>query len=275
MAKTKSKINWATIANEFRALLADVQKCKIASTEERDRYKASLSAPEHIRSPLLDQFAHKQRHAITGEDRLEMFHYSLGTLGLETPFPEFTKDVRKRWPNHMEIVEKAIDQRCASTEFFQSWGEIKFAFGIFNAILLYDSSAEDALVAQLSGGVKSGDTTIQQHWYAYWLEKGDLFEGHETRGYFNDEIADLCLDIYEGRREAVDYDKSWFKSLIYLPWEDKNSKYFGNRDADYRLNRIYTDLTIAELKTIIEKRVIKWTEVPPLSEDCFPLISQM
>jgi hypothetical protein len=47
-----------------------------------------------------------------------------------------------------------------------------------------------------------------------------------------------------------------------------------SQDEECRLNRIYRDLTIDEIKEIIKHPAIELRELPPLSPDSYPEIPQ-
>jgi hypothetical protein len=177
----------------------------------------------------------------------------------------------------MEVVENGIARRSLTLEFLHSWGEVRFAFGVLSAILLDDEASQEPFFKKMNDAVRGRDTTIQKHWYAFWLLKDGVFDDPQENSRYssNRDIIELCLDIYRGRRKAVDYSVSWFRSLIYLPEPGGKSPVEpDSQDEECRLNRIYRDLTIDEIKEIIKHPAIELRELPPLSPDSYPEIPQ-
>jgi hypothetical protein len=249
------KVDWAEIADQFRSMRSEVQKCSFPSREEIDCYKASLAAPRHVRSALLEQLAAHQRHYIQDKDRLQMLQFSFRIFGAFDYDAKLPTWFRENLPNHMEIVEKLLSKQSLTLEFINSWGELKFANGLLSAILFDDESAYQPFVAQMAAAVAANDTTLQKYWYSHWMAAHRVFDRRIKRPDLDAEFGLLCDEIVKKRRKPQLYSLDWYRSLL----EYKTDPEAGS------LKTPYVRLSVKEISRIVGNPLIPRSALPPLS----------
>jgi hypothetical protein len=268
----RKPIDWTEIETEYRSILELLDEIRLPSTDEIDCYKASLAAPGLVVSDLPARLRLGNRYPLLqGDDRILMLDQILEILGLGNTdlLPAY---MRQHVRDHLGIVGHATANKELSLDFVFSWGEIQKAIGGVIALLIGDEAAHKNFIRGQNAGAKSNGATLQRYWYAWWLEKGGLFEKYDNRLSLNDELYELCFDIYRERREAVLYDVEWFRSMIYLPNEDKRPLK-GNKRRERGLSRLLIDLPEDEIKRMIANPLIPLDALPPLLPDAFPEIS--
>jgi hypothetical protein len=267
LVEPHDEISWDTISAEFDLLCLLASDIRLPSEDEIDAYKASLKAPHLVRSSLRQQLA---------ENKLPRLPKGEGKDVLERAIRIMRSQFAEDAPEHlapyfrdpMTVVREALKERRLSWELVRAWGKIHEAAGHLHAFMTPDGVVEQKFWAGFQAAKKS-DTTLQRYWYAWWLEKGGLFEEYDTRYSLNEEIFDLCLEICQGRRRAVLYDVDWFRSMIYLPVTDTKP---GHK-REQGLSRTFVDIEIEEIKRMVSNPLIPLTALPYLSPEAFPEIS--
>jgi hypothetical protein len=256
-------ISWATIANEFRQLREELEDVDLPSPDEIDCYKAALVAPALVRSNLLERLELNQRHWIKSDDRSMLLRYALSTLGLVAPDDALPKYIRAKIPDHMAIVESSIRGEVLTLEFLHSWGQLQKASALLSAMFVDDGAAHRDFLKQMNAAVAARDTTVQQYWYAHWVSSRDGAKG-STKSETDDELAELCADISQGRRKPLVFDRKWFGMLIEKSPADPEG---------WVLKTTYRRKSRREIRRMVANKLIPKFVLPPVKPEDFPLMS--
>jgi hypothetical protein len=145
--------------------------------------------------------------------------------------------------------------------FVYSWGEVQKALGGILALLVGDEAAHKNFIKGLKAATKSKDATLQRYWYAHWMARHGLFRNRANKAEIEDELADLCLDIQEKRREPHTHNHKWFASLIQRNKADRES---------WVLKTTFTRLPRDQIQRMLNNKLIPEKSLPPLIAEEFP-----
>lgn len=267
------RIDWEVLKENFRFTKLLLRPFVLPTKDEHEGHKAliGLGRGRDALVPKAYDWGDRDYPGSRARiDRILAFNEDLQTGGA---VPNSAFPVRSCFA----VVSEAIERKQISTEFILAWGYLDMLAGRYVELLVDDDARRDSW-RQLKAGT-SQDQTGQRCWYAHWM----IAHGATTssRNMIQDNLAELCAEIWRGERESAGFDPAWFKNMIME--EDDGEKprkgkprgripRKGRRRAAY-LTTSLGQIPLTDLVVMTTHRFITKAMLPPLSEAAFSVLT--